>query len=189
MQTIVASQYTAGMVEQRPRLEGRTVGERIRSAYILAGYNRSSFARRIDVHNTTIFSWEKGQKQISDANLEAVASATGYSENELRGREPSAAPPASGGTLYPAAFAAFQQQAAELCAARGWLPPTEAELAEVSQLRLGLRAGEEPSAEDFLDGLEMHRRISARRRTLGLVAQAGDKAAAEGAPRRKPRRK
>jgi DNA-binding XRE family transcriptional regulator len=63
-------------------IDWMAVGRRIRAAYVRAGYNRTSFAKVIDVHPTAIIAWEKG-KPIKPENLEIVADMTGTTAQEL----------------------------------------------------------------------------------------------------------
>lgn len=174
-----------------------TVGGRIRFAYRnrpAGALSRNEFAARLGAHYPHVMRWEAGTQVPGGRYLGKIAELCGTTVDWLMrgGPEPFAAPsqtdPAPR-TLYPAAFAAFERTAADLCAARGWLPPSPAELVEVAQARLGLHAGEEPTAEDFLDALELHRKIISRRRAPSLGAQAGAEAIAAGAKRRTPKRK
>lgn len=68
-------------------LQGATLGQRIRAAYLRAGMNRSTFARALDVHYTSVFGWEKDENAPNTANLERIAEVTGRALEELLGRD------------------------------------------------------------------------------------------------------
>lgn len=59
-------------------LAGSTVGQRIRSAYLRAGFNRSSFARAIDKSYGTVIAWENGKSFPRRTSLELIAEVTGF---------------------------------------------------------------------------------------------------------------
>jgi transcriptional regulator with XRE-family HTH domain len=63
----------------------RTTGQRIRDAYLRAGYNRSQFARALDVHYTTVIAWENSTQAPKDENIRLVADLLGVPEAEIRG--------------------------------------------------------------------------------------------------------
>jgi transcriptional regulator with XRE-family HTH domain len=89
----------------RPKRSGRSarppgdhVGQRIRRAYEAAGYNRHSFAAKIGVAYTTLFSWEKepgtkGAKTPKLDNIELVADALNVPMHQLTGERPTTVEP------------------------------------------------------------------------------------------------
>lgn len=63
----------------------RTVGERIRAAYIAAGYNRHTFALAMGSAYTTVNAWEKQDTAPSDDLLRRASELTGVPPSVLRG--------------------------------------------------------------------------------------------------------
>mgnify|MGYP007071640206 CR=1 FL=1 len=66
-------------------LVGATLGQRIKSAYILAGFNRSTFRNALGVAYTTIIGWESGENHPTTENLLAIADVTGRTLGEITG--------------------------------------------------------------------------------------------------------
>lgn len=62
--------------EISPMTAGSTLGQRIRAAYIGAGLNRSQFSRMMDVHYTTVISWEKDKTRPRADSLRMIAEIT-----------------------------------------------------------------------------------------------------------------
>lgn len=71
-----------------PTLEtARTVGERIRAAYLSAGMNRSQLQRALGVAYTTILAWERDESAIGSENLAALSVVTGVSPSVILGED------------------------------------------------------------------------------------------------------
>jgi transcriptional regulator with XRE-family HTH domain len=65
--------------------EQPTIGQRIRAAYLRRGYNRSTFARAIDVHYTNVSAWETGKQRPSATNARLISNILDVPEAELYG--------------------------------------------------------------------------------------------------------
>ena len=61
------------------------VGLRIRAAYLRRGYNRTTFAKALDIHYTTVDSWERGKQEPSRENVALAAEILRVPESELYG--------------------------------------------------------------------------------------------------------
>ncbi len=71
-----------------PTLEtARTVGERIRAAYLAKGMNRSQFQRAIGAAYTTVLAWERDESAISSEYLRAASVVTGVPTSILLGED------------------------------------------------------------------------------------------------------
>lgn len=126
------------------RLTGATMGQRIREAYVRAGLNRSQFSKLIGIDYAQIIQWEKDAAKPKSASLEAVATATGVSVDDLlgRGATPSDADPAAfldfvrvyGPTLRPALQ---ESERADLLAIRFHRATPEKYLAMLQLIRDG----------------------------------------------------
>lgn len=64
-------------------LQGSTVGERIKAAYLRAGLKRAAFARMVDVSYPTVENWEHGRTKPQADNLQRIADVTGFSASEI----------------------------------------------------------------------------------------------------------
>ena len=65
----------------------RTVGERIRAAYLAKGMNRSQLQRALGVAYTTLRAWERDESSPSFENLNALSALLEISVSELAGEE------------------------------------------------------------------------------------------------------
>lgn len=63
----------------------RTLGERIRAAYLAKGMNRSQLQRALGVAYTTILKWERGVSVPTLENLDALSVVVGVPASVLRG--------------------------------------------------------------------------------------------------------
>lgn len=73
---------------REPTLEtARTVGERIRAAYVAKGMNRSDLQRALGVAYTTILAWERDESTPSTENLRALSVVTGVPTSVLLGED------------------------------------------------------------------------------------------------------
>jgi transcriptional regulator with XRE-family HTH domain len=59
-------------------LQGATIGQRIKAAYLRAGLKRAKFARLCDVSYQTVINWENGSSEPKLENLMRVAEVTGF---------------------------------------------------------------------------------------------------------------
>lgn len=71
-----------------PTIESaRTVGERIRAAYLAKKMNRSQLQRALGVAYTTILAWERDEATPSTDNLRALSVVTGVATSVLLGED------------------------------------------------------------------------------------------------------
>ncbi len=80
----------SGPIEVQPDPEptlatARTIGERIRAAYLAAGFNRHSFVQEMGVAYTTVNAWEKQDAAPADDLLRRASEITGVPPSVLRG--------------------------------------------------------------------------------------------------------
>lgn len=72
----------------RPPLTASSLGDRIREARTAAGFRRrSDFASAVGAGYMTVYDWERGKYRPRSDYLQAIATATGYSETEILGSD------------------------------------------------------------------------------------------------------
>lgn len=80
---------TLGAMPRKPKeptLEtARTVGERIRAAYLAKGMTRAALMRALGVAYTTIYAWERDESLPTTDNLRALSVVTGVPTSVLLG--------------------------------------------------------------------------------------------------------
>lgn len=123
------------------------VGERIREAYLKAGYNRNRFARLIDVNYTTIYNWEKGVRLPSATSLEAIAAATGTSATSLLTGDPEAVSQSAHHSPQPGYLKAAEKAWSEFLKGNPTIVAlfTQDELEEIKGIRFRAGAPASPS--------------------------------------------
>lgn len=73
------------MEKREPTLAtARTLGERIRAAYLQRGLSRQKFQQALGVSYTTVLRWEEGGT-VKNTDIEAIASITGVPKAALLG--------------------------------------------------------------------------------------------------------
>jgi transcriptional regulator with XRE-family HTH domain len=122
------------------RLTGATVGERIVEAYKKAGLNRNQLSKQTHLDYATIIQWEQGKKNPRGDSLVLVATATGFSVDEILGLAPP--PSAHLETDTSEGPAAYQAWVADGNLERFRVSPEAAELLKQAAGKLGLGPNE-----------------------------------------------
>ncbi|MDH5492944.1 MAG: helix-turn-helix domain-containing protein [Myxococcales bacterium] len=76
---------SADVPSKEAPLQGSSLGDRIKAAYLRAGLRRSDFAKLVDVSYPTVMNWEKAKTSPNHDNLLRIAEVTGRSLEELVG--------------------------------------------------------------------------------------------------------